>query len=97
MVVVTSGSTVIGTEVLVPVWSPVTVRFCAPVGRPVGRVKLTAAVPYSSVIAVPMVLSTAKVPSTVLPDLTVTEVSLRSGAVLKASDDRLKLTWSPGR
>ena len=97
VVVVTTAETVTGTVVVVPVWAPVTVRCCTPAGTVDGRTTLTLAVPYSSVIAVPRVLSTANVPSWVSPRLTLTELSLTSAAVLKASDDRSKLTFSPGK
>ena len=87
---------VTGTVAVVPVVVPVTVSSLSPTPSPAGKVNETDAVPYSSRMSVPMVLSTGKVPSTVSPSLTVTSASLVSAAVLKARDDNENATVSPG-
>ena len=87
--------TTIGTKLLVPVASPETTRVAAPPGVPAGMVTSTEAVPYSSRMAVPIVLSTGNDPSDEPFRLTVTVESLESGAVDMAREVRSNVTWSP--
>ena len=86
-----------GTVVTVPVLLPVIVTVCDPPCTAAGRTNDTEALPYSSKMSVPMVLSTAKSPTATSPTLTDTEVSFLSAAVEKASDDRLNATVWPVR